>query len=842
MDGNIYMAQQGSGAVVQINGNGTFNQLIVSGLPTATGLSEAAVPGHLYVSAGNGIWDVNVQQKTAALFNSIAADGLSLSYDRKVLYAALPDRVVGFDILSKAQVFDSGAIPGADGTVLGYGALFNKLYVNTTTGNVVEIDLVTKALTVIASGGSRGDFVRAAPDGTLLVTQSDSIYRLIPPSGSSFGSGGPSSVAFYRGDPASGGMLIGTTTTSRALNPGEYEDVSVTWSNPPAGLHPVVVAADDDGTGRGLITEGDETNNKAGANVLLGIGPFPLVDSLISRFKDSSVDVLWTAVPGATGYNVYRRTGTGGPVLVKRAHTLTSYTDTGLTNGTPYYYLVRWLNAQGVESGDGTEASATPTRSPSAGNTPPTISSYPVVRARVGTLYSYQLRAGDPDVGDALTYSLVSPPSGMAISATGLVQWTLTVSHAGYQNIAVRVQDRTGRFTMQTYRLFVETLIVDGPPVITSTPITRATSGELYAYQVVARDPENGLVSYALTVAPSGMTVNANTGLVQWLSTRAHVGTHAVTVRVSDVAGNAATQSFTVQVERGNKPPTFTSTPATTSRVASPYVYAAAAIDPDGDSLTFSLLAGPAGMSVNATTGLVQWTPSAAQLGSQSVSLRVRDAFGLIADQNFVISVGPPNQTPSITSSPVLTSQVGVLYSYQVQVSDPNLPQDSFTFSLPTKPAGMVITSTTGLIQWVPPVGTENTNQSVTVTVTDLGGLTASQSFTVRVNAAGGSLPTVTLLGPANGADLMQDAAVTSTRNRRQSPALESRISCCWKPRMAHAFKRNYHRERGRARKLPGNAPCKRCLSNAALCRRSRRLGYFAGDRSAGEHSAAKDG
>ncbi len=96
-----------------------------------------------------------------------------------------------------------------------------------------------------------------------------------------------------------------------------------------------------------------------------------------------------------------------------------------------------------------------------------------------------------------------------------------------------------------------------------------STSRELYAYQVVARDPENGLVSYALTVAPAGMTINANTGLLRWLSTRASVGTHAVTVRVSDVAGNAATQSFSVQVERGNKLPTFTSTPATTSRVGS---------------------------------------------------------------------------------------------------------------------------------------------------------------------------------------------------------------------------------------------------------------------------------
>ena len=55
------------------------------------------------------------------------------------------------------------------------------LFVNTNGGTVVEANLATAAQTVIASGGSRGDWVTVDPsNGTLLLTQTDRIMRLTP--------------------------------------------------------------------------------------------------------------------------------------------------------------------------------------------------------------------------------------------------------------------------------------------------------------------------------------------------------------------------------------------------------------------------------------------------------------------------------------------------------------------------------------------------------------------------------------------------------------------------------------------------------------------------------------
>jgi len=74
---------------------------------------------------------------------------------------------------------------------------------------------------------------------------------------------------------------------------------------------------------------------------------------------DAQVSLSWTASTGATSYHVKRSTTSGGPYTQVAAPTTTSNLDTGLTNGTTYYYVVSALNAAG-ESTNSSQASATP--------------------------------------------------------------------------------------------------------------------------------------------------------------------------------------------------------------------------------------------------------------------------------------------------------------------------------------------------------------------------------------------------------------------------------------------------------------------------------------------------
>jgi hypothetical protein len=72
--------------------------------------------------------------------------------------------------------------------------------------------------------------------------------------------------------------------------------------------------------------------------------------NLSATASDTQVSLSWNSVAGATSYTVKRSTTSGGPYsTIVSGHTSASYTNTGLTNGTTYYYVVSATNAQGRE-------------------------------------------------------------------------------------------------------------------------------------------------------------------------------------------------------------------------------------------------------------------------------------------------------------------------------------------------------------------------------------------------------------------------------------------------------------------------------------------------------------
>jgi len=192
---NLYLMMAQSNRIAQINDDGTVKKVITTSVPNPDGVAVNPLNGHLFVSAYNSaIYDVDPVAGTASIFLNVAADGLAFDPNAGILYAARyagsgpASRVQGFNIGTKSMVFDSGTIPGApDGIALGTGSLAGNLFVNTNGGTLVEVNLATTTQTVMASGGSRGDFVTVDPtNDTLLVSQSDRLVRLTAPPGAGF--------------------------------------------------------------------------------------------------------------------------------------------------------------------------------------------------------------------------------------------------------------------------------------------------------------------------------------------------------------------------------------------------------------------------------------------------------------------------------------------------------------------------------------------------------------------------------------------------------------------------------------------------------------------------------
>jgi len=85
---------------------------------------------------------------------------------------------------------------------------------------------------------------------------------------------------------------------------------------------------------------------------------------LTAASGNAQVSLSWTASSGATSYNIYRGTSAGGEstTAIATGVTTTSYVNTGLSNGTAYFYKVTAVNSYGA-SGYSNEASATPSAS-----------------------------------------------------------------------------------------------------------------------------------------------------------------------------------------------------------------------------------------------------------------------------------------------------------------------------------------------------------------------------------------------------------------------------------------------------------------------------------------------
>lgn len=142
---------------------------------------------------------------------------------------------------------------------------------------------------------------------------------------------------------------------------------------------------------------------------------------------NAQASLTWSASSGATSYHVKRGTTNGGPYTQVGAPTSASYTDTGLTNGTTYYYVVTAVGSSG-ESGNSTQVSATPA-APSA-TTPPTPSGLTAVPGVAQTTLnwsassgatSYHVKRGTANGGP---YTQVGAPTSTSYTDTSLTNGT----------------------------------------------------------------------------------------------------------------------------------------------------------------------------------------------------------------------------------------------------------------------------------------------------------------------------------------------------------------------------------------------------------------------------------
>ena len=157
--------------------------------------------------------------------------------------------------------------------------------------------------------------------------------------------------------------VAGTQQLTATVAPADASNKSVTWTTSDATKATVNTTGLVTGTTAGSATitattvDGGKTNTSA---ITVTNASPPTPTGLTATAGNAQVSLSWTASFGATSYNVYRSTTSGGPYTTIATNiTTTGYTDTGLANGTTYYYVVTAVNGFG-EGGYSNQANATP--------------------------------------------------------------------------------------------------------------------------------------------------------------------------------------------------------------------------------------------------------------------------------------------------------------------------------------------------------------------------------------------------------------------------------------------------------------------------------------------------
>jgi RHS repeat-associated protein len=404
-------------------------------------------------------------------------------------------------------------------------------------------------------------------------------------------------VTFYNGDPEDGGQRIGSGETTDKLLPTQSATVTCRWSDPPNGELAVFARVDDDGAGAGQFAEIDELNNLVAAEL-----------SLCQEMPSGQSSIAGTVIDAVSG------AGLGDVQLVLRP-------DDNGTAGTAVA-TVR-SDASGAFLFAGLAAGT-----------------YHIAAVHPGYIDNSRTVVLGEGV-DLADQDLVLSPLLAANEIRIVLTWNQ--SPADLEAHLTQPNDVGCRYHCYYFNKTIPTANLDlddrngfGPETITITDKIPGT------YRYYVHDFTNRYAN-SRWLSLSGAQVKVYAGNREPLIFTVPSG-YGNVWHVFDLNGETGeivpVHSLSNQSEPGKIDyPVIVSSPGDRAYWDTPYTYQVKATDPDSDPLLYALDKAPAGMTIDAATGLVQWRPSGAQSGWYDVTVKVTDDRCGEAVQSFRIYV-----------------------------------------------------------------------------------------------------------------------------------------------------------------------------------------------------------
>ncbi len=360
-------------------------------------------------------------------------------------------------------------------------------------------------------------------------------------------------------------------------------------------------------------------------------------------------------------------------------------------------------------------------------NSPPVIDASDV-SSYTGDEVSLQIAGTDSD-GDTLTISATGLPPGLSMDSTGLITGTISSTASTTTAYTVTVTFGDGSSSGSTvFSWTVESAIVE-----VSSPGDQVNlGGDSVDIEIPVSFVSDHSVSFAASNLPTGLTIDANTGMISGTidASAISVNPYSVTITATDTAAGVSDQvtfSWTVSelilstiVDQDNLIGDSVSLEIEASNASS-------------STLTYSASNLPPGLGIDSGTGVISGTiSSTANSSPYSVTITVTNGTETVTS-SFLWTAAKVQLNVPDTEENVAGEEVFLTIFGAVPVGD------SLVFTIANLPSGLSIAAATGTISGTIDAETSG-NFSVAVTATNTdenASLTKTITWTVAATNAG---------------------------------------------------------------------------------------------------------
>jgi hypothetical protein len=333
----------------------------------------------------------------------------------------------------------------------------------------------------------------------------------------------------------------------------------------------------------------------------------------------------------------------------------------------------------------------------------------------------------DPE-GAPLTFTVTSQPANGTLTGTAPnLTYTPGPNFNGFDTFTFAVDDGQAG---DTGSVSIAVLAVNDPPVADAQAVTTAEDTAT-AITLTGSDADGDSLSFQVTGVPAHGTLAGSGATLTYSPASNYVGPDAFTFRVRDPSGAQSTATVSIDVTPVNDPPVARDATVSTSEDTA-LGLTLAGTDPDGDTLAFSVVTGPAHGTLAGTGASRTYTPTPNFHGIDTLTFAVDDGHGGTDTGTVRIAVLAVNDPPTAAGDAVTLVEDTPT---PIVLAANDLDGDPLTWAIEVAPAHGTLTGTAPDLTYTPTTNYVGTD-GFTFSVRDPHGASSTATVSITVVAA----------------------------------------------------------------------------------------------------------